>query len=119
MVSLCLAIENEWLLSSSPNASITEEGRQFSVPEQSNLFVQVIQFIRLVSFRLVVDANVDILLPRRKDMVFLLTRQVGQLFQRLTDDLETLRDLLFCDDQWWCETDDVLMCGFGLTVKIS
>jgi hypothetical protein len=58
--------------------------------------------------------NVNILFALRNNFKFMLTLQVGQLNDRLTDDSQCLSDLLLTDYKGRRKSDDVLMGGFGL-----
>lgn len=62
---------------------------------------------------LVVNTDVYVLLARWDDLSLLLTLQRRQLLDGLLDDAEGSLDLVFADDERWCQTDDVLMRGLG------
>ena len=63
---------------------------------------------------LVLNADLNLLLGWGNHFVFDGTLQVGQFIDRLLDDLQRLLDFFVGDDQWWCQTDDVLVSGLGL-----
>jgi hypothetical protein len=48
--------------------------------------------------RLIFDSDLDLLLWRRDNFIFLLARKRWELFERLLDDIKSTLDLGFCDD---------------------
>ncbi len=63
---------------------------------------------------LIVHLNGDILLLWRDYRILCLAPEIRQLLHCISDDCKSRSDLVFCDDQWRCEPDDVSMGGFGL-----
>jgi hypothetical protein len=62
----------------------------------------------------VINANMHVLLARRKYLLLFLTLQVGQLVDCLCNDSERSLNLLLGDDKRRRQTDDVLVSGLGL-----
>jgi len=58
--------------------------------------------------------NVNVLLALRNNFKFMLTLQVWQLNDRLTNDPQRLSDLLLTDYKGRRKSNDVLMSWFGL-----
>jgi hypothetical protein len=55
-----------------------------------------------------------ILLTWWQDFGFFLALQAGQLLDSLFDNAQCLIDLFFCNDERWCQSDNVLMRRFCL-----
>jgi hypothetical protein len=62
----------------------------------------------------VIDADMHVLLARRKHLLLFLTLQVGQFVDSLRNDSERSLNLLLGDDERRRQTDDVLVSGLGL-----
>lgn len=67
-----------------------------------------------LSWHLVVDGDLDLLLRGGNDLVFSLALEVWELIDGFFDDGERLVDLLLSNDQGRGEANDVLVGWFGL-----
>jgi len=61
-----------------------------------------------------IQSNMDALLGSWDDLIFLLSLEIWQFRDGITNDLQRLLDLLFTNDQRWCEPNNVLVRWFGL-----
>jgi hypothetical protein len=66
-----------------------------------------------VSF-LYFQSNMNAFLTLRDNIILLLSLQVWQLNDRLSNNSQAFFDLLLADNQRRCQSDDVLMSWFGL-----
>ena len=62
----------------------------------------------------VVNADVNVLFTWRQDVLLLLALQVWQFINCLTNNSQRGLNLLLGNHERWCQTDDVLVSGFGL-----
>jgi len=61
-----------------------------------------------------IHMDMNALLALGDNFILFLTLQTWQLVDGFANDVQCILNLLFGDDQGWCETDDVFVCGFGL-----
>jgi hypothetical protein len=66
------------------------------------------------SVHLILEANLDLLLGGRNDVILRRALEVREFGNSLLDDVKGLLDFLLSDDQWGSKTDDVLVSGFSL-----
>lgn len=67
-------------------------------------------------FDLVLEADFDLLLRGRNDIVFSRAFESWKIGDGALDNTQRLLEFVFGDDERRCEADDILVCWFGLQV---